>query len=319
MGVAWFDYRAERWAAWDEPAIKDALDAAGARYIASDARSSAQAQLADIAALIAEGAHVVIIASPGDDGVLRSEVAAAQRSGVGVIAYEATADIPGAIRVAYDNVATGRVEATALLKAAAPTTLAIIKGAQGDPVADQLRQGYSDAGVPLPGARASSLRTVSETYTQNWDPAAAQREMAQILASGGGVSAVLAESDVLAGGVAAALTGRSKPGVAVAGTGADLDGLRRVALGTQAVDTWQDPRRLGAAAGAASLGLCREHGLLPAASPSPVPGAVSTDAAVLLAPTVVTQDSLHAVLGAGWVQKADLCAGVPARFGSPCG
>ena len=319
VGVAWFDYRAARWAMWDEPAIKAALDAGGARYIASDARSSAQAQLGDIASLAAEGAQVVIVASPGSDTALRADVAAAQRAALGVIVYEAPADVPGTVRIAYDNVAAGRVQAAALLKAAAPTALAIIKGAQDDPVADQIRQGYTDAGIPPAGAPPASVRVVGEVYTPDWDPAAAQGEMRQILAAGDGPTAVLAENDALAGGVVAALPAGARPGVSVAGAGADLDGLRRVALGTQVVDTWPDPRRLGAAAGAAALRLCRERGRLPAASPSPLPGAVSSDTSVLLEPTVVTQSSLKAVLDAGWVQRADLCAGVPAEFGTPCG
>ena len=319
VGVSWFDYQAERWMTWDEPAIKAALDAGGAAYIASDARASASAQRSDIAALASEGAQVVIITSPGSDAALQSDVSEAQRWGLGIVAYGAQADLPGVVRVAFDNVATGRAQAAALLRIAAPATLAIIKGAQGDPAADQLRQGYTDAGIPPLGAPAAAVRVVAEVSTPDWDPLAAQRETQQVLAGGKGVTAVLAENDALAGGVAAALLGTSDSGVIVAGAGADLDGLRRVAAGTQAVDTWADPRRLGAAAGAAALKLCRDRGRLPAASSSPLPGAVTTDASVLLEPTIVTRTSLKAVIDAGWVQKSDLCRGVPAVFGTACG
>ena len=41
VGVSWNNYNEERWAKWDEPAIKAALDAAGATYISTDAGSSA--------------------------------------------------------------------------------------------------------------------------------------------------------------------------------------------------------------------------------------------------------------------------------------
>ena len=319
MGVAWFDYRAERWAKWDEPGIKAALDAGGAGYIATDAKASGEAQLADIGALVAQGAQVVIVAPPGDDGSLRSALAAARQAGVGVVEYDAQLDVPGVVRVAFDDVATGQLEAQAVLKTAPDGGFAIIKGAMGDPVADQLRQGYTNAGIPPPGQPSPSLRVAGEAYTPNWDPVAAQGEMGQILAAGVSVTAVLAESDALAGGVVAALQGGSAGSVTVAGIGADLAGLRRLALGTQAVDTWDDPRRLGEAAGAAAVQLCRDRGDLPARSASPLPGAVSSATSVLLQPTLVTASSLKAVLDAGWVQKADLCAGVPSRFGTPCG
>ena len=37
VGVSWNNYNEERWAKWDEPAIKAALDAGGAKYISTDA------------------------------------------------------------------------------------------------------------------------------------------------------------------------------------------------------------------------------------------------------------------------------------------
>ena len=37
VGVSWNNYQEERWAKWDEPAIKAALEAGGAKYISNDA------------------------------------------------------------------------------------------------------------------------------------------------------------------------------------------------------------------------------------------------------------------------------------------
>ncbi|MFT7438789.1 MAG: D-xylose transport system substrate-binding protein, partial [Sulfitobacter sp.] len=44
VGVSWSNFQEERWKT-DEAAIKAALDAAGAKYISSDAQSSASKQL----------------------------------------------------------------------------------------------------------------------------------------------------------------------------------------------------------------------------------------------------------------------------------
>ena len=38
VGVSWNNFQEERWAKWDEPAIKDALAAGGATYISNDAK-----------------------------------------------------------------------------------------------------------------------------------------------------------------------------------------------------------------------------------------------------------------------------------------
>src|SRR2546430_1106013 len=40
VGVSWNNYQEERWAKWDEPAIKAAISAAGGKYVNNDAKSS---------------------------------------------------------------------------------------------------------------------------------------------------------------------------------------------------------------------------------------------------------------------------------------
>ena len=61
VGVSWNNYQEERWAKWDEPAIKAALDAGGAKYISNDAKSSAETQASNVENLISQGANVVIV------------------------------------------------------------------------------------------------------------------------------------------------------------------------------------------------------------------------------------------------------------------
>ena len=61
VGVSWNNYNEERWARWDEPAIKEALAAAGAKYISTDAGSSSEQQIADVENLITQGANALII------------------------------------------------------------------------------------------------------------------------------------------------------------------------------------------------------------------------------------------------------------------
>src|SRR5512141_100939 len=52
IGVSWNNYQEERWAKWDEPAIKAAIAAGGGTYISNDAKSSAETQATNVENLI---------------------------------------------------------------------------------------------------------------------------------------------------------------------------------------------------------------------------------------------------------------------------
>ena len=60
VGVSWNNFQEERWKT-DEAAIKSVLDAAGVKYISTDAASSATKQLTDIENLISQGANAIIV------------------------------------------------------------------------------------------------------------------------------------------------------------------------------------------------------------------------------------------------------------------
>ncbi len=66
--MSWNNYQEERWAKWDEPAIKAAIEAGGGKYISNDAKSSAETQATNVESLISSGANVVIILAQDDDG-----------------------------------------------------------------------------------------------------------------------------------------------------------------------------------------------------------------------------------------------------------
>ena len=52
VGMSWNNYQEERWAKWDEPAIKAAIAAGGGKYISNDAKSSAETQATNVESLI---------------------------------------------------------------------------------------------------------------------------------------------------------------------------------------------------------------------------------------------------------------------------
>ncbi|MGZ6314036.1 MAG: substrate-binding domain-containing protein [Candidatus Limnocylindrales bacterium] len=324
--MSWNNYQEERWAKWDEPAIKAALTAAGATYLSNDAKSSTDTQASNVDALINQGAKVVIILAQ-DGTAIKPSVAKALAAGVPVIAYDRLIEDPGAFYITFDNVLVGKLQAAALLKVKAAGNFVVIKGNKADANADFLRSGMVQAGVPDVGKTdpAGKLVNVGETYTDNWDPANAQNEMAQFLTKNNNkIDIAFTENDGMAGGVIAALQSQGLAGtVPVSGQDGDLAALNRVALGTQTVDVWKDARLLGKTAGEAAVALCNGATLdkvTTTAGPSAVfksPGGNSLNS-ILLTPQAITKDNLNVVLDAKWIDAATLCKGVKAGAVTGC-
>lgn len=314
VGVSWNNYQEERWAKWDEPAIKAALQAGGASYISNDAKSSAETQLNNVQNLITQGAKVVIILAQ-DGTAIKPAVTAALQAGVPVIAYDRLIEDPGILYVTFDNVKIGELEAQGVLAVKNAGNFVIIKGNKADANADFLRQGYVNAGIPAVGATDPNgkIKIVGETYTDNWDPKNAQTEMEQFLtANNNAVDAVLSENDGMAGGVVAALTAQGLQGkVPVSGQDGDQAALNRIALGTQTVDIWKDARLLGDTAGKAAVQLCGnpDPSKVSGTAKFTTPGNNSVNS-ILLTPQAITKDNLNVVLDAKWIDKATLCQGV---------
>ena len=321
VGVSWNNYQEERWAKWDEPAIKAALEAGGASYISNDARSSAETQASNVENLISQGANVVIILAQ-DGEAIKPAVADAISNGVPVIAYDRLIEDPQALYITFDNVLVGKLQAEAILEVVPEGKYVIIKGNSADANADFLREGYVQAGIPPVGESSDTIEIVGESYTDNWDPAIAQTNMEQFLTQNNNdVDAVLSENDGMAGGVIAALDAQGLAGeVPVSGQDGDSAALNRVALGTQTVDVWKDARLLGDAAGKAALALCADPDIanVEGVGTFESPGGNSMTS-ILLTPQAITQDNLDVVVDAGWIDQATLCQGVDAGSVPACG
>src|SRR5215471_6888762 len=318
VGVSWNNFQEERWAKWDEPAIKDALAAGGATYISNDAKSSAETQASNVENLISQGAQVLIILAQ-DGTAIRPSVASAISQGIPVIAYDRLIEDPQVLYITFDNVEVGRLQARAVMGAQPSGNYVIIKGNKADANADFLRGGYND--VIGSAVTNGDIKIVGETYTDNWDPSKAQTEMEQFLTQNENkVDAVLAQNDGMAGGVVSALAAQGLAGkVPVSGQDGDAPALNRVALGLQTVDVWKDARLLGKAAGESAIQMC---GGTPRDQVANVgrfmtPGGNNVSA-ILLQPQPINVSDLNVVLDAGWISKSALCQGVPAGSVAVC-
>jgi D-xylose transport system substrate-binding protein len=315
VGVSWNNFQEERWKT-DETAIKSVLDAAGAKYISTDAQSSADKQLTDVENLISQGANVLIVLAQDSDAI-QPAVQKALDAGIPVIGYDRLIENPKAFYITFDNKEVGVMQAKAVMAVKPKGNYAIIKGNSADPNADFLRAGIEEV---IGGAvKSGDIKIVGETYTDNWDPANAQKEMEQILtANNNKVDAVVAENDGMAGGVVAALAAQGLAGsVPVSGQDGDHAALNRVALGTQTVSVWKDARALGKGAATIALALAKgtamdkiDGSVVFSGGPKKVPMH-----SVFLTPVPITVDNLNVVIDAGWITKDEVCKGVKA--GSP--
>jgi D-xylose transport system substrate-binding protein len=320
VGVSWNNFNEPRWAAFDEPAIKAALEAAGAQYISTDAGSSAEQQLADVDNLISQGADALIILAQDGTAILPA-VQSALDNGIPVVAYDRLIENPGTLYLSFDNVGVGRIMAETIFPVVPKGNYAIIKGNQADANADFLRAGMEEVIGAAVAAGDIVIPEACEMYTDNWDPANAQTNMENCLTSvDNDIQAVLSENDGMAGGVIAALDAQGLAGVVpVTGQDGDPGALNRVALGTQLVSVWKDARVLGKAAGEAAAALAANPDLAALAGTAPFtsPGG-NTLTSVILAPTPVTQENLQVVVDAGVITQEALCQGVTAGSVAAC-
>ena len=312
VGVSWNNYQEERWAKWDEPAIKAAVAAGNGKYISSDAKSSAATQTTDVENLISQGAKVLIILAQ-DDQAIKSSVTTAAAAGIPVIAYDRLIEDKSVFYVTFDNVEVGRMQARAIFAAKPAGNYVVIKGNAADAYAKFLKSGQDE--IIKAAVASGAIKNVGETFTDSWKPELAQTEMEQFLtANNNKVDAVLSENDGMAGGVIAALTAQGLQGkVPVSGQDGDQAALNRVALGTQTVDVWKDSRLLGKTAGEAAMQLCANKDVSKVASAAPftTPGG-NTVSSILLKAQPIDKTNLQIVLDATWITKDKLCQGVTA-------
>ncbi|MBW2382404.1 MAG: D-xylose ABC transporter substrate-binding protein [Deltaproteobacteria bacterium] len=309
VGVSWSNFQEERWKT-DEAAIRDALDAAGARYLSSDAQSSSEKQIADIEGLIARGADVLVVLAQDADAI-HPALALARAERIPVIAYDRLVEAPGVFYISFDNVEVGRLQARSLQAVRPNGRYVFIKGSAQDPNADFVHAGQLE--VLRPSIDAGRIEVVGEQYVDGWLPEVAQRVMEQILtANDDRVDAVVCSNDGMAGAVVAALSAQGLQGVPVSGQDGDHAALNRVARGLQTVSVWKDARALGKIAAHVALELARGRpaGEIDAATIyRDGPRGLGMDA-ILLRPVPITRENLEVVIDAGWVSRETVCRAV---------
>ena len=341
VGVSWNNFQQPRWAAADQPNIRDTVEAAGGTYIDADANLSNEQQLTDVDNLIAQGANVLILLAQDQNAILPA-LQKAKDNNIPVIAYDRLIEDPSILYITFNNVGVGEAEAAAILAEVPTGNYVLIKGDPGDPNASTfLPQGWDNAGLKakvdagditiLNGPESGSGTWPDDygTYTDAWATETAQANMEAIIdaavANNTPIDAILAENDSTALGVVAALTVKNYGFPPLSGQDGDPANLNNVALGKQFVDVWKNANELGKAAGQAALQLCEGTAMADItinvdSSVAPTDGNSPTDfttpggavvKSLILQPTPITADNLSDVINAGWwATKDDICKDV---------
>ena len=309
IAVSWKTFQEERWKT-DDAAIKAVVEAAGDKYITSDAQGSAQKQAADIEGLIAQKPDVIMVVAFDSDAILPS-IKKISDAGIKSIAYDVQFEDPNALYVTFDNVGVGRLMAKEILKVKPKGNYAFIKGDKGDPNATFLFMGQME--VLGPSIKSGKIKNVCETFTDGWKPDNAQKNMEQCLTSTKNkVDAVVSENDGMASGVVAALKAQGMAGkVPVSGQDGDKAALNRVATGMQTVSVWKDSRALGKVAAEAAVAMANGTSMdkLKGVSKFKDGKKKVEMTAILLPPNPITKANLGDVIKAGWISKEEACAG----------
>ena len=352
VGVSWNNFQQPRWAATDQPSMKETIEAGGGTFSEFDANLDTQQQLTDVETLINQGIDVLVLL-PQDSSVVGPALQAAADAGIPVIAYDRLVEDPSVLYITFDNIAVGRAEAEALLEAVPEGNYVLIKGDPGDPNASTfLPLGWDEAGLQEK-IDAGEITIEADQFTSEWSTETAQNQMESIIdaanADADVIDAVLAENDSTALGVAAALQAKNyDPYPPVSGQDGDPANLNNLAKGLQYVDVWKNSNELGKAAGAAALQLCEGTEMADITLPddlidpsvAPAAGLTATDfttpgpdgepesgdentvKSFILQPTPLLAEDLQLVFDAGWyAPQEEICAGVTAEDpgAGPCG
>jgi D-xylose transport system substrate-binding protein len=217
-----------------------------------DARQLEQAE-----SLLARGVKSLVVVPHSAEAAAKIVDAAKKRS-VPVISYDRLilkADVD--LYISYDNKMIGEQQAQYLRNRAPEGIYVLLGGAPTDHNAKLIREGQMAA---LEDAvKRGEIKIVADPWTPDWkaDEAMALTEAA-LKKSGNKVAAVVASNDVTAGGAIKALEKVGLAGkVLVSGQDANLDAVRRLVAGTQAMTVYKPLRPLARGAATAAVQMAR--------------------------------------------------------------
>ncbi|MGZ6314711.1 MAG: substrate-binding domain-containing protein [Candidatus Limnocylindrales bacterium] len=319
VGVSWFNQSGGDIPEWEQPALQKAVLDAGAVFLEKNDKSFVPGQGGDIDALVAAGAKVIVV-EPGMGNDILPAVQRAINAGIPVITTSQAIEHARTLYVAYDPVEEGRQEARALLAAKPKGNYLIVKDHYSlSPDGDLIAAGVLE--ILQPAVDRGDIKILATIdWGEHGDRALG---LTALLFEGAKVDAVAVDSgasstvpyDVQQTLAEANLSGK----VAVAVPSSGSDGFRRIVDGTQVVEVWANPERLGTVTAQVAIALCHDPDITRVAGSASLtwPGHDPLTA-VLLAPIAITKDNLSVVIQTNTRWRQVICsADGPLYFAPP--
>ena len=253
----------------------------------ADGDAAKQQQLAD--SLLERGVQALVVV-PHNAEAAGAIVTAAKKKNVGVISYDRLilkADID--LYLSYDNRMVGQQEAQFLRNRAPKGNYILIGGSPTDHNAKLIREGQQ--GALEDAIKRGDIKVVAEPWATDWRADVAMTLTEEALKKAKNqVVAVVASNDVTAGGVVQALEKNGLAGkVLVSGQDANLDALRRIVAGTQAMTVYKPLRPLAREAAQSAVQMAKGEKV---EGTSTVDNGMKEVQAVLWNPVIIHKDTI---------------------------
>ena len=316
-----------RWDSKDKPLLTQGIMSAipGSTVDYNNAGGVASVQQTQAQADLTKGDCILVVAA-SDSAAAAAIVTQAKAKNVPVIAYDRliqSADL--AYYVSFDNEKVGQLQGQYIADhykdyTKSSTNLIMIDGAQTDNNAILFHDGAHTALDPL--ISAGSLKKVYETYTPNWDNDTARTEMnGALTASQDKVGIAYVANDGMANSVIAALKTKQLNGkVLVTGQDATVAGIHNILVGDQAMTVYKAITKEANAT--ISLVKALSDGTDTTSLTNGITVKTSDGTAIpsiLETPVAVDKTNIAStVIADGFVNKSDVCTGVPAGTDGVC-
>lgn len=224
----------ERWVKDKEYFLEEAEKKLKAKVIVQACEGNDMLQLAQAKIAIGKGAQILVVV-PHNLKMAAKIVELAHQNGIKVIAYDRLIrDCDLDIYISFDNFKIGSMQANYLLQKVPKGNYVIIGGAFSDNNALLVHQGQLQVLTPL--QKQNQVKIIFDQFGNDWTYEEAKNNMIKAMAKQDKIDAVLAANDVLAGAVIDVLREKGLSGkIPVTGQDADLEALRRIAKGEQAM------------------------------------------------------------------------------------
>lgn len=242
IGLSLADLKEERWKR-DRDMFTAEVEKIGSRVLVRDAGGDARVQIEQCSNLLSQGVKALVVIPKNADAAAPI-VAAARKKGVHVISYDRliTQENPE-VYISFDNFKVGEIQATEILKRAPKGKYLLLGGDPADQNAFMLREGQMK--VLKPAIETGDIQIVADPFCDKWLRSEAARYTEDAISKHPDLVAIVASNDGTAGGAIAVLKAKNKAGqVVVSGQDADIEAVRNVAKGLQAVTVYKPIRKI---------------------------------------------------------------------------